>query len=295
MGSKRRLDPGEQVEAAVVRARAILEAKGMAAGAQLGATSVRPQVVHRLCSEGYEATDKGLRVPLDVQCDRVLASGNPVPLTEFKKRLKGASAKEVKELVAELVSTSKANVVLRGRQSCVAVAGERVVARDALKAIAEKLKATANWLDKARKDKARVTVLETDLLSELAALDALLGAPRSHQERAPSSRVAGDLRPATRDAPDMGEAVPLPLALRGAILALRDEDSRLAPIPAVSRRLRGRATAKQVVEVLLSEFQRGKLELRPEGGIGRLSPEERALCPVGAGGVPLSWVVLLEE
>ena len=87
----------------------------------------------------------------------------------------------------------------------------------------------------------------------------------------------------------------MPLALRGAILALRDEDSRLAPIPAVSRRLRGRATAKQVVELLLSEFQRGKLELRPEGAMGRLSPEERALCPVGAGGVPLSWVVLLEE
>lgn len=271
MGTRRKVDLTEQLEAAVAGARAVLATKGMATGAQLGAPGVRPQVVQRLCSEGYEPTAKGVRVALDAQYLALMADGKPLPLTELKKRLKGASANDAKELVAELRRTSRAKVIVRGKQQCLVPAGERVIEGGTLKAIADHLKATTGWLAKVRSDKAGGAVLEADLLADLDALKALL------QNTGPEQGVS------------------LELALRGAILALRDEDSRLASIPQLSRRLRGRAAPKDVIEVLLLEYRRGKLELRPEGGLGRLSPEDRALCPKGAGGEPLSWVALLQE
>ena len=83
-------------------------------------------------------------------------------------------------------------------------------------------------------------------------------------------------------------------ALRGALLALRDEDTALARVPEVSRRLRERASAQAVIEALLAASRQGELELRPEGGIGRLTDEDAALCPQGAAGVRLSWVRLQE-
>lgn len=303
MGSKRKLSHEQQLEAALVSARAALEAKGVAAGAQLGAAAVRPQVVARLCSEGYEPTAKGVRVALDVQGEKLLAHGQPLPLSDLAKRLKGAKAAEAKELAAHLRREGKAHVVLRGKLSYLVPRGETVLARDELagavkrlKALSSKLAATATWLGKAHKDK-ELTVLESDWRAELAALSALIeqpvakgsGAvgdaanPKSVSKRAVESERSAVTQPA------------LDVALRGAILALRDEDSGLASIPQVSRRLRERATAQAVIEALLTGHGRGRLELRPEGGMGRLSEEERALCPTGAGGIPLSWVSLLEE
>src|SRR5690606_8632628 len=83
-------------------------------------------------------------------------------------------------------------------------------------------------------------------------------------------------------------------ALRGAILALRVEDSALARVPEVSRCLRERATAQAVIEALLAASRQGELELRPDGGIGRLTDDDAALCPHGAAGARLSWVRLQE-
>lgn len=274
MASRRKVDLAEQLEAAVASARTLLEAKSMATGAQLGAAAVRPQVVQRLCGEGYEPTSKGVRVALAVQFGKLSAQGRPIPVADLKKRLKGASAKDLQEFVAELRRTSKVKLVLRGKQPCLVSTSEHVVEPRALETIAKKLKATVLWLEKARKDKLALSVLDADLAAELDTVKSLLGKGRSKEAE---------------------PLVPLPVALRGAILALRDEDSRLASIPEVSRRLRERATSNEVIEVLLSEFRRGALELRPEGGLGRLSAEDAALCPRGAGGVPLSWVLLLEE
>lgn len=304
MGSKRKVSLDEQLEAAVASARAGLEAKGVATGALLGAAAVRPQVVARLCSEGYEPTATGLRVALEGQAEKLLAQGKPMSLSGLAKRLKGAKAAEVKELAMQLNRDGKAHIVLRGKVSYLVSCGETVLRRDeleaavkGLKAAAAKLRAIATWMEKARKDKLALTVLESDLHVELAALSALLeqssaktkvAVPDLASTKRADAQVVSSRRSVVTQ-PDLG------VALRGAILALRDEDSRLASIPQVSRRLRELATAEAVAEALLAEYGQGRLELRPEGGIGRLSEEERALCPIGAGGIPLSWVSLLEE
>lgn len=304
MGSRRKPSLEEQLELAVASARSILETRGVVAGRQLGAVAVRPRVVQRLCSEGYEPTAKGVRVALGAQCERLLSEGEPVAVASLGKRLVGASAKELKALVDELREASRVQVVFRGKQQYLVRPDEPVLRRDGLKTLVDKLKLTTAWLEKARKDKADGGVLAADVLAELAGFSGLLGtvssdgvsallsnahdASRKRHPDAPSPEPSAKSADSTRDAS-------LQVALRGAILALRDEDSHLASIPMVSRRLRARATPKQVKDVLLSEFRGGKLELRPEGGMGRLNEEDRALCPMGAGGVPLSWVVLLEE
>jgi hypothetical protein len=300
MASKRKVTPEQQLETALARARVELRTKGVAAGAKLGGPAIRPQVVARLCSEGYEPTAKGLRVRLDVQVEQLLAQGEPVPLSGLAKHLKGATGAEAKEFALQLRREGKAHFVLRGKSPCVVSCGETVLGRNELdvtvkriKGAALKLSALATWLDKARKDKRDLTVLEGELAAELAGLAAMVEYPANEEDAAATAQR-------TEDRVGRGEQarVTLPelgVALRGAILALRDEDSRLASIPQVSRRLREHATPEAVKRVLLDEHRRGQVELRPEGGIGRLSEEERALCPTGAGGIPLSWVSLLEE
>ncbi len=46
---------------------------------------------------------------------------------------------------------------------------------------------------------------------------------------------------------------------------------------------------------LFREMRAGKIELRPEGGMNRLSANDRALCPLDADSVPLSHVLVVRE
>lgn len=284
MGNRRQVSDEQRLEAAVNGARATLEAKGLVTGSKLGPIALRPQVMQRLCSEGYEPTAAGLRVPLATQGRKLMALGDPVALTDLRKRLAGANSAEANALAEQLCGEGKAHFVLRGKKAYLSPPGEGVLDRGALKVLAQKLKATAAWVEKASKNKVSMSVLMADLTTELGALTELVRASTARvQPEAPNRKPNGAAR------------MPLNVALRGAILALRDEDSRLASVPQVSRRLRERATANEVIDVLLSEFGEGRIELRPEGGIGRLSVEDKALCPKGANELALSWVRLLEE
>ena len=56
----------------------------------------------------------------------------------------------------------------------------------------------------------------------------------------------------------------------------------------------GLASADEVPTMLVSLARGGRLELRPESGLGRLSAAERGLCPVAPDGrTPLSWARVL--
>lgn len=44
---------------------------------------------------------------------------------------------------------------------------------------------------------------------------------------------------------------------------------------------------------ILDAHREGWIQLRPEGGMGRLSRADAELCPEGAGGLPLSWAKVL--
>src|SRR5690606_2647313 len=98
-------------------------------------------------------------------------------------------------------------------------------------------------------------------------------------------------------------AKPAPLAttetnswalVQAAVHALAHEETGLARVPEVSRRLHAESPLIDLKSELLEAYKKGLVELRPEGGIGRLSVEEATLCPAGAGGIPLSWIRLIE-
>ncbi|MCU0693111.1 MAG: hypothetical protein MUF54_17095 [Polyangiaceae bacterium] len=66
----------------------------------------------------------------------------------------------------------------------------------------------------------------------------------------------------------------------------------MAMVPAVVRALGG--DMGFVHQALLDASKAGLFELRPESGMGRLSAQERELCPVGYDGAVLSWVRLVD-
>jgi hypothetical protein len=78
-------------------------------------------------------------------------------------------------------------------------------------------------------------------------------------------------------------------ALLAALDAVRDVGSGMSFVPAVVRRLSAAMPVSEALELLMRAARRELIELRPEGGLGRLSGEELALCPPGPAGTRLSW------
>jgi hypothetical protein len=77
--------------------------------------------------------------------------------------------------------------------------------------------------------------------------------------------------------------------LLAVIDAVQDERTGLSFVPAVVRRLNRAMAVSAAHDLLLTAARREVIELRPEGGLGRLSSEELALCPPGPAGTRLSW------
>lgn len=77
--------------------------------------------------------------------------------------------------------------------------------------------------------------------------------------------------------------------LLSALDAAHDARSGMSFVPAIVRQLSAAMTAPEALDLLLQAARRELIELRPEGGLGRLSHEELALCPPGPAGTRLSW------
>jgi hypothetical protein len=77
--------------------------------------------------------------------------------------------------------------------------------------------------------------------------------------------------------------------LLAALDAARDERTGLSFVPRVMQQLIPHMQAAVAHQVLLTAARDERIELRPEGGLARLTEEELALCPPGPGGTRLSW------
>jgi hypothetical protein len=82
--------------------------------------------------------------------------------------------------------------------------------------------------------------------------------------------------------------------LLAALDSTRDERTGLSFVPNIMTRLSPALPVAVAQEVLLTAARRELIELRPEGGLERLTPEELSLCPPGPGGTRLSWARRLE-
>jgi hypothetical protein len=104
---------------------------------------------------------------------------------------------------------------------------------------------------------------------------------------APAPAVAA--RPAPSRPPAPALAIDSIAELLSVIDAVRDSGSGMSFVPAIVRELGGAMPVADALELLMGAARRELIELRPEGGLGRLSDEELALCPRGPAGTRLSW------
>jgi hypothetical protein len=109
----------------------------------------------------------------------------------------------------------------------------------------------------------------------------------------PPAAPVAPAAPATHHASTSAPRAAPPIGGRAAVLdaleATRDERTGLSFVPRVIQRLLSDRPLTAAHEMLLAAAREELIELRPEGGLGRLTSEELLLCPPGPGGTRLSW------
>lgn len=241
------------------------------------APAAQAELVRALLARGLEAGDKGaLRVPLGEQVAALARDGARPALALARKRLAGAGPKDKDAALAEACKEGRAHLVVRTKVETLVGAGEDVLAADDVDALLKAhaaLGAVVKLLAKKGAGKSPLARVKRTLLREDAA--ALL---------APFARwIAGAA----------GAEEPSIEALLDQIRSLEQPPIALVWIPDLVRGLPPGTSAEAAHRALFEARRRGLVELRPESGVGRLSPDDAALCPAGADGVPLSHVRLL--
>lgn len=237
----------------------------------LGPPALRPQLSARLVQDGYEATKTMLRKPVKIQFAEALADGAFISLKAAASHLVGASSAEAKTVALGLVAAGKAKLVLRGTEQAVVPLDTPTLSRKELMALGGFVKRVA----KALGSKTGTTLLRSDVVEEIGPF---LQSPAAEKH----ASVVAD----TREKSPSGSAM---TRLLSAVDATRDPRTGLSFVPAIVARLKTELDSARVTAGLLEAARHGLLELRPEGGIQRLSPEELLLCPPGPQGTRLSW------
>jgi hypothetical protein len=260
---KKRSEPKVTVEDLIPSARKAVEHLGIVKVSELGPKSLQADVVERLVALGFESTGKVVRKPLRAQVLDALSHGASVPLKAVKDHVTSAAIKELSAVTAALIDEGAALLVLRGKEPTLVAATARVVSGDSLRRFEKELKALSAVVAGAlKKPRGGLLVGDvTDALERLRDLAAPIKRPDSTVER---------VLQAVDDA--------------------RDARMGLSFVPTVVRSLGPELGVPQAMATLMEAAKRGLLELRPEGGLARLSAEELALCPPGPQGTHLSWV-----
>jgi hypothetical protein len=254
-------------------ARALLQSEGVVKISALGPKAVRELVLAELSKLGFEVTKAAVRAPIAAQLAAALADGAFIPLKRIAAHARGATAVEAKQVALALVSDGRATLVVRGTEEVLVPIGSGVVPRSELLGFDALAKAVA----KIARSKSGATLLRSDLTDALA--EALPETFATFTSRAPSNPIT--------IAKERSNAAFQQLL--SAVDATRDSNTGLSFVPAIVARLRPDLSADAARAVLEHAANSGLLELRPEGGINRLSAEELSLCPPGPQGTRLSW------
>jgi hypothetical protein len=256
-------------------ARTRLETDGALKLSALGSTAVRAAVVAELTAQGFELSKAWVRKPIRAQLVAALSDGAFIPLKSAASHTVGAAAPEAKRAALELVAAGGAKLVLRGTEQVIVPSETAVLSRDQLAQLAKVAKAAA----KAARSKPAASLLSRDLAEALAGV---LAESSRAGKRTPS--VESALTSARN-----GEKQVLVSRVLSAVEATRDARTGLSFVPAIVAKLRPELNAQAAAAILVAAAGDGLLELRPEGGINRLSADELALCPPGPQGTRLSW------
>lgn len=226
------------------------------------------EVYDALTAAGYEVGARAIRLPLDEQVVAQLVDG-PVTLAALVERTRGATLAELKATAAALEERGRGKRVLVGGELGM-VASEVAVLDSATRdALAKRLDELVKLVRAARTKK--VGLVRDDAARAIAAL-----LPGATSSSARSQGAAGVSR-------------------LSQLVDEHREASGLTSIPKLVRLL-GSSVAKPEVHAELVRLARaGRMELRPESGMGRLSAEDLALCIPGPQGSKLSWVRRITE
>jgi hypothetical protein len=250
------------VEELAHSAREAVEHQGAVKVSALGPKGLQTEVIERLLALGFESTGKVVRKPLRAQILGALSHGASVPLKAVKDHVTGAATKELSAVSAALIDEGAALLVLRGKEPTLVASSARVVSGDSLRRFEKELKVLGAVVTGALK-RPRGGLLLGDVTDALERLR-VLAAPTKR-----SNSMVERVLQAVDDA--------------------RDEQMGLSFVPSVIRSLHPELDTAQARAALLEAAKRGLLELRPEGGLARLSADELELCPPGPQGTRLSW------
>lgn len=259
----------------------------------LGSPAARTPIVERLREAGYEVTKSHVRRPLSEQLTEILADGAFVPLQNVKVLVAGATVSEVKKTVAALTKRGAAKVVLRTKVETLVPGSAVTFSRDETKRLLAEVKQVKTALGSLIQQWNRVVTGKSNL-SLLAndvseALHNVFEGSSFVDSLQSSKNAAGETpRPTVATGPTAREQV------LDAVDAAYNEQLGLAFVPNVLKRLSFEMDLTAAQAALLSVAQLGLVELRPEGGLGRLSDAELLVCPPGPEGTRLSWARRVE-
>jgi hypothetical protein len=238
----------------------------------LGKLSARAhaQLLSVLARFNLEHTGKAIRVPLRDQVRAAVerAGEAGIPTKALAREIKGArSAAELGLVIGDLIADGKLVIVGEGRAQRAAAPGPQWLSGAELAAVAEVAQVLAGLTKatRAAKGKPRPTLDRRVLSQPLRVLQALAGRSDAESVRA-ALRVSLELAPA---------------------------HAGLVRVPDVVRALEAEYAHATLLDALDAMARDGTLELRPESAIAGLSDEDRARCPVGLDGTPLSYARLL--
>jgi hypothetical protein len=266
--SKSQPDADALVSAAV----AALDQEKAIARSTVGPPSVRETVLEVLRRRGYEVTAKVVRVPVAEQLEVALREGSYLAMKALGTYVRGATAVEARKAALSLAEAGRAHLALRTDSETLVPATTDIVVDKELEAATKRVADLGKVLQKAARKKNGAGVLRADVRE---ALDSVL----THRSRNGSRR--------------MEPGSELPCVLR-AVDSARDVAVGLSFVPKVVALLAPELAPEAAKKALLEAASQGLLELRPEGGLGRLSDAEREACPRGPQGTHLSWARRIE-
>jgi hypothetical protein len=242
-------------------------------------TGVRAAIVERLSRDGFEATKTVIRRPLQVQLREALEHGALVPVKSLASHVRGATASELRREMEIAVSEGAAQVILRGTAEVLAGPEVRVLSATEIQVLRMRVAELGKALEKVTR-KRGLSLLVADANAVLSDAIVAVGAqaPAKLGARAPS--------PTPESNAPHDHAMQ---ALLDAVDSARDVRTGLSFVPTVVGRLAPALSSSAAVKLLLAAAERELLELRPEGGIGRLSEAELSVCPPGPHDTRLSW------
>jgi hypothetical protein len=223
-------------------------------------------LVDALRRRGYEVGTKFVRVPIVDQIEQALGEGGFIALKTVGAHVRGATSTEARKAALLLVERQRAHLVLRTTSETLVPSSAGVVSGKDLAAAAARASELAKYLQKAARKKG-TSVLRSDV--------------RELLERTLEVRPNGSSWKA-----DSTSALPRVLH---AVDEARDATLGLSFVPKVVALLAPDLDRDGAKVALLDAASRGLLELRPEGGLGRLSEAETLSCPEGPQGTRLSW------